>query len=212
MKKKLIIVGGGITGCISALYAKLKDFDVEIYEKFNYLGGILKDDCQDDFFISGCQYLNTKATWFNLIKDLKEDFVTFKAKYASYTKLDNQNEIFAYYFQGPVFSSKRIPLKTISKKKVYGSLLSRISCYGTVVEEKITNWLKKNIIDFENLSYLSLIPLGLKKISIKGNSDFLLELKNKNKNIDEIYGLSRKKLGLEDLHQAIPEKGYTSFF
>ena len=212
IKKKFIIVGGGITGCIAALHAKKKGFDVEIYEKFNQLGGILKDDFKNDFFISGCQYLNTEAKWFKLIDDLNEDFVIFKAKYGSYTKLKNQIEIFSDYFQGPVFPIDKISTKSLSERNIYGSLLSRIQCYGHYIEKNIKLWLNKNVVDFENLNYSSLIPLGLKRFSVNKNLDDLLEIKKKNQYIDELYGLSREKMGLDDLYQAIPSKGYTKFF
>ena len=42
MKKKIIIIGGGITGCMAALHIDKKNFDVSIYESKNNLGGIYK--------------------------------------------------------------------------------------------------------------------------------------------------------------------------
>ena len=41
--KKIAIIGGGITGCISALYCSALGFNVEIYERRNKLGGIISD-------------------------------------------------------------------------------------------------------------------------------------------------------------------------
>ena len=48
MKKKLTIIGGGITGCALALYASKKNYEVKIYEKNGFLGGILRDALIDN--------------------------------------------------------------------------------------------------------------------------------------------------------------------
>ena len=37
--KKIVIVGGGITGCVSAIYCAQLGFKVEIYEKKKFFGG-----------------------------------------------------------------------------------------------------------------------------------------------------------------------------
>ena len=38
MKKKLTIIGGGITGCALALHASKKNYEVQIFEKNSFLG------------------------------------------------------------------------------------------------------------------------------------------------------------------------------
>ena len=38
-KKKIIIIGAGISGMTAGIYALLNDFDVEIYEKHTIPGG-----------------------------------------------------------------------------------------------------------------------------------------------------------------------------
>ena len=43
MKKKIAIIGGGISGCVIANYLASKGNKVSLYEKSNHLGGILKD-------------------------------------------------------------------------------------------------------------------------------------------------------------------------
>ena len=43
MKKKFLIIGGGMTGCATALYLANNGFDVTICEKNQSLGGIAKD-------------------------------------------------------------------------------------------------------------------------------------------------------------------------
>ena len=41
--KRIIIIGGGISGIISGIYAKLHNYEVIIYEKNAYMGGLLND-------------------------------------------------------------------------------------------------------------------------------------------------------------------------
>ena len=212
MTKKIIIVGGGITGCISALYAKKKGFDVEIHERYNQLGGILNDDFGDDFFISGCQYINIKSKWFELIEDLKIQFTSFKVKYGSYTKFKNQKEVYTDFFPGPACELYNIPTDQLVKKNVYGTLSSRIKCYDKEVETNITHWLKKNVVDFQKLNYLSTIPLGIKRLSTNKNIKRLLKKKKENLYVNELYGLPRKIMKYDDLYQALPTRGFTNFF
>ena len=42
-KKHIAVVGGGITGCVTALLAAKKGLDVSLYEISDSLGGVLKD-------------------------------------------------------------------------------------------------------------------------------------------------------------------------
>ena len=41
--KTVAIIGGGISGCVAAMYLAEKNCKVSIYEKTDKLGGILKD-------------------------------------------------------------------------------------------------------------------------------------------------------------------------
>ena len=57
--KKFAVIGGGITGCIAALDAVSKGYDVTMFEKDKSLGGILKDVEKDkNIFFNSCQYFN----------------------------------------------------------------------------------------------------------------------------------------------------------
>ena len=47
MKKTVIIIGGGISGLTSGIYAKLNGYDAVILEKNHVLGGIPKNELPD---------------------------------------------------------------------------------------------------------------------------------------------------------------------
>ena len=92
--KKIVIVGGGITGCVSAIYCAELGYHVEIYEKKN-LGGIISDiEQKKDFFLMNPQYYDEKSWWLKDLrnkKNFKNLFYDFKLKYGSYNDLFNKN-------------------------------------------------------------------------------------------------------------------------
>ena len=61
--KKIVIVGGGITGCVSAIYCAQLGFKVEIYEKKNSLGGVISDiELENDFFLMVLSIITKKKS------------------------------------------------------------------------------------------------------------------------------------------------------
>ena len=63
----MVIIGGGISGCVAALFAA-KNYDVHLIDKETRLGGILKDVAQkDDVYFRACQYINPEASWYKEI-------------------------------------------------------------------------------------------------------------------------------------------------
>ena len=60
--KKIVIIGGGITGCVSALYCSELGYQVEIFEKKNSLGGIVSDIIEKkNFFLMGPNIMMLRA-------------------------------------------------------------------------------------------------------------------------------------------------------
>ena len=212
MNKKILIVGGGITGCIASIYAKEKGFDVELHEKSSKLGGILKDDLKENFFFSGCQYFNTQSEWFKYLNDLKEEFQYFNAEYGSYTNFNGKIGKYLNYFPGPIFNIDKIEKKKITNHKIKSSLINRIKCYNEFIEDQLRHWLNFNNIPFNDLHYLSSIPLAINRITTFKNKNNLLKKKKQNKFIDELYGLPRNVMNFASYKASIPFKGYTNFF
>ena len=59
MKKKIAVVGAGISGIFSAWYAAKKGNQVEIFETSALPGGVLRENIVNhDLYSSGIQYLN----------------------------------------------------------------------------------------------------------------------------------------------------------
>mgnify|MGYP001308803273 CR=1 FL=1 len=106
MKKKIIIIGGGITGCMAALYIDKKKFDVSIYESKNNLGGVLSDFLHnEDSFLNGVQYLDVNTKWYSEIKKFfKGKLNEFSHNYGSITESEN-SMLFTNKFAVPAFTN-----------------------------------------------------------------------------------------------------------
>ena len=90
-KKSFAIIGGGLTGCASALYLRNKGHNVTIFEKEKNLGGVAKDLTFDNKkYLNGPNYLDPNSLLINLLK--KEKFFknivsTKNLFYGSYTDI-----------------------------------------------------------------------------------------------------------------------------
>ena len=108
-KKSFAIIGGGLSGCASALYLRSKGHDVSIYEKDDSLGGVARDLRFDKkIYFNGPNYLDPNSLLIELIK--KEKFFkkiinTKNLLYGSYTDIFGEENI-SNNFAHPVASIK----------------------------------------------------------------------------------------------------------
>lgn len=211
MKKKIIIVGGGITGCITALYFDKKNFDVSIYEAKNNLGGILSDfSHNDETFLNGVQYLDVNTNWYTKIKKIfGKKLNEFGHNYGSLTDTGNSS-IYSDKFAIPVFQNIEINnFKTASKK----NLNSRISLYPKKIIDFLNLYLKKFNVNVKNISWDQACHFYIGRVAILDEQKRLKKLKMQNKIIDNIYAIEKYNfLNNEDFEAALPNEGYNSFF
>ena len=94
-KKKIVIIGSGITGLSAALHAVKKNLDVEIFETKIDAGGILKDtNVEDKNYITGCQYLIKNYFWYKLSpKEITNELRETKINYMTYCDIFNNKKI-----------------------------------------------------------------------------------------------------------------------
>ena len=213
-KKKIVIVGCGIVGCIAAILLKQKKHDVLMYEKSGQIGGVLNDyKIFDDYFMRGPQYFDASSKNFKILKRLfPNEFSTFKYDYGVFSKFNN-NEIVSSKFSLPIFQEKNIDLKNLKLKKVnQKNLKDRLSLYPNKINESLIKYLKKINIDPSKFSPSASINLAIDRVSISNLDQDLLKLKKKNKLIDSLYAIERDKLKKKNLNYAYPSKGYTIFF
>ncbi len=212
MKKKLVIVGGGITACALALYASRKNFSVEIYEKNNSLGGILRDEkLKNDLYFKNCQYLNPNDKWYKKLFKKNLNIKTFNHSKFSFCKFENE-ESFCEDIAG--FSIKKeidFEKIVISPKKI-NTLKEKIQLYPIEISSQILKWLSNFDLNIDSLSVKSSDGLGLKRVFPQKNLLLLKKIKKKNKIYDSLFGLPNNLLYSKKILAALPKRGFNSLF
>lgn len=213
MKKKIVIVGGGITGCVTALAASKFGFEVELYEKGNDLGGILRDvSCKKNIFYSGCQYFNPHQDWYKIY--IENDFETYKFNHKKFSITNFfGKKAFSESVAG-VISERFITLKDLNLKFSHNKTLkSRLNIYPRKIFLKIQKWLKDNRFNIEKLSFKSIDGLGLKRVFPMENFSLIKKLKKENKKYDNLIGLSDKYIkSNETTFASLPLDGFNKYF
>ena len=114
--KKVVVVGGGITGCISALYLSEKGYKVQLFESSSNLAGVMKDfKINDDVYFNGPHYLSTDSEWIKKLlryRSISKIIRKINYHYASFNDLFGK-EIFKEHFAHPITTLK---FKEIKKK------------------------------------------------------------------------------------------------
>lgn len=213
--KNIAIVGGGITGCITALILKNKGHNVTIYEGKPNIGGILKDyQDEENIFFQGCQYINLNNNWFKeCYKFIKNDLDIFDHTYGSYVEIGDK-KIFSTDFACPVFEN--INLKEFYKisevKFADGSLHSRLNFYPKEIRDFLLNLSLKNGLNPNEITSYNAINLHFERITSLNQIDSIEKLKKNNVNFENLLAIQRKKVFKEKLKGALPKNGYDFFF
>jgi phytoene dehydrogenase-like protein len=165
-KKKIIIVGAGITGLYAAITLSESGHNVSVYETQNKAGGILRDiEFKGNIFYRACQFLNADSKWFKNVEKLSNnDFYVFEANYGSY----NENEIEAVYaknFSTPIFNYIKIkPQKNLNNLKKIKTLYQRIDQYDENIKSFLLNYSKNLNIDINNISEICSKNLQINRV------------------------------------------------
>ena len=214
---KFIIVGGGISSCVMALFLSKNNHQVEIYEKKDCLGGILNDyNIKDEIFFRGCQYLDVNNNWFNeFSKQVMSELNIFEHTYGSYVEIEGITS-FSKEFAVPFF--REIGLSNFILNQKFdlptNSMQDRFNLYPKKISNFFLNIIKKHKLNPEELNFDSAGSLQMSRITSQNESEKLLELKKKNKILDQIYAVQRKKIFKNEkkLLGALPKKGFTELF
>jgi len=214
--KKIVIIGGGITACVLAIFLKEKKYEVEIYEKSYQLGGILNDYNFDNskIFFKGIQYFDIENKWFEKIKKFFfRDFEIFKHIYGSYTEILKEKN-FTFKFAAPIFKKiylKNLPsikeLKLNKKKTMY----DRFSFYSPREKKFLLNIIKRHRLNPNLLNFVSPLSLQMDRIAYLQSTKEISNLKKKYI-LDDFYALERARIFKEELYASLPKKGFTIFF
>jgi protoporphyrinogen oxidase len=215
MRDNYSIIGGGISACALAILLNKKNLNcISIYESSSKLGGVLKDlDFDNKIYFNGVQYIQDNTEWINVIKkETGIEFLSLKDINGSYTNL-NGEEIYSTEFPCPVFNIK-INLEKLPKIKDTFNMKQRLNLYPKEISNTLTNWISKFGIKSELLaSQCAENGLMISRVlPLKNSFEQLKNIKEKDKNFDNLYGLPRNILKLPKIKVLVPKQGYNDFF
>lgn len=207
--KKIVIVGGGITGCVSAIYCAELGYHVEIYEKKKNLGGVISDiEQKKDFFFNGPQYYDEKSWWLKDLrnkKNFKNLFYDFKLKYGSYNDLFNKN-IFSKNFAQ---IQTDIKFSHINKKK-NKFYKDRISCYQSNIFNPIKRWSNRYCKSYEILHSNCSSYMNTGRVFFSNDKSKIKVLKKKDAFADDLLGIPNESFKSQKF--CLPILGNKFFF
>ncbi len=220
-KKKISIIGGGFSGCISAFLLSKLGHKVTLFEKGDKLGGTSTDILNDkEFFFNGPHYFFPNTKWVKEITKYKEfknefaNYICYDSKkfkefnfHGSYTDIFDKVE-FNNFFAHPVTSK---PFKDISDKEKKQTLYERIKSYQNDIALNLENWLTKNSLNSKKLHFNCAELLNIGRICFINDLSKIKSLKQKNKYADCILGIPKQK---NDLERKIcfPKNGNNTFY
>jgi len=208
--RDLKIVGAGSLGLIFAGKVTEKFSRIEVFESSKNLGGVTRDfyGPTGSIFFRGCQYLQSSylPTW-ALDSD---NLVQFEHRYASLTE-QNKSWNYKLDFAGPSFEIGELPQRSINLRQY--TLDDRLKCYPEDISQILRQHIKKFIrVDCNLLHISSMVSLGISRIASLSQDLELLQTKQKNSLVDEMYGVSRKILGEKFEISYLPKFGFSNFW
>lgn len=215
-KKRISIIGAGISGLAAAFVLKKRGYEVSIFEKKNKIGGTFLDITNNnEIFFNGPQYLLKNSRWLKSLRTLSlfkkefNDFKSYKIKnkkfnvYRSYTDLFGE-EIISNLFASPVTNLKYNKIRS----NKFESLESRIKCYQKNICIPLDSWCRKVSKFYESLHYKCSEVLNIGRVYFARDAAKIKNLKHVNNHADSILGLpmyDKKHIF------TIPKNGVTSF-
>lgn len=122
-RKKLVIVGAGISGLTAGIYALDNGFDVEIYEKHFVAGGQCTGWSRQGVFIDGCAHwivgTNPKSDMYPLwrhINAINEDTVIHETEF--FTKMDIDGNIVTFWSDLKKLEEEFLRIAPEDKKRI----------------------------------------------------------------------------------------------
>ena len=209
MKKKIGIIGGGLTGCIASIYLKNLDYDVTIFERRPNLGGVISDiTSKKNIFFNGPQYFYPNNWWFKQLFSKKEEvnyFEKFNLSYGSYNDLFGKIEISRNYAQ----IKTSCKFKGLNLKKI-NNLEDHLKSFQKNVSNPLIKWSLKFGTDLKKLHSDCKLIFNIGRVYFSKDQAKLLKEKNKNLLVSNLLGLPNTKYKKEIV--CYPKKGYDFIF
>lgn len=205
---RIAIAGGGITGCLTALYARTLGAEVTVYESSAELGGVLRDiDIDGQKFFNGCQYLEDGLED-ALIPALYSQLYRFSHEYGSYTRLQEDiPRIIDDCAQPALGGHATLELAAT----IHGTAAERLRAYGSPGAQ-IRQW-ASGFGQLESLDWRCLVPMQLSRVYFPDDAE-ALQSKAADPVADQLLAIPRRKRcpGAEVESALLPAAGFSAFF
>lgn len=210
------IIGGGITGCATALSLVERGHDVTLFEMAPHLGGSLRDfrpeGVSGPWGFRACQYLNPAEPWLaSLLDDLDCEMIRFDHTYGSHTVFDSQTR-FRNDMALPVLPVTEVSLSTYSEPPK--TLMDRFRAYPEEIAEFLSGTVSRSGHAPESLSADCASSLQLPAVHIAADPGTLLAAKAGDPLVDQLIALPRAAFGSDyaSIEAMLPKHGYDPFF
>lgn len=180
------VIGGGITGCFTALELIERGFQVTIFEATHKLGGVLRDvTVGEKVFFNNCQYLDFRS--FNKF-DLEADLYEFPHYYGSFTNLQGGDKRLVFDCAQPCLGGKFQGFDE-SRLRIHASAFERLRAYGPK-GDLLISW-AKGFGDLQQLDYRCLTPMQLSRVFYSDDKE-IGQKKYSNERYNEILAIPRR--------------------
>lgn len=210
---KIAIVGGGISGVVTALALADSGNEIKILEKDQYIGGILRDHdiVGKGVWYRNCQYLDPSDFWTQSFIDQSQSaWNVFPHHYGSWNDLYGLAHASYEFAQIAVPFGKAEPIRGGS---AFGSLHHRLSQYPERIGSPIKAWAQRwgdlNAMSPDNCDFLQ-----IGRVFVESDLEGTLQRKEESGLADALYGvpLSKRLPPLSPEEGAVPRAGWNAVF
>jgi len=210
-----VVVGGGWSGCMSALMLAEAGHRVTLYEAGDALGGILRDAVlPQGRFYQGCQYFNLDPVQMALL-DLADRHALqrFEHHYGSWNDLFGTVQVHHDFAQpvvpGPLGGLQPAPRADEAAAPGASTLGQRLAAYEPRVAEPLQRWAARHGA-LDELAAQNAAALQVGRVFYVDDVAAMQQAKQQDARADDLYGLPRSQFQPPRPPQlaALPHDGY----
>ncbi len=201
---KVTVIGGGFTGCMTALECAREGHEVSLWESADRLGGVLLDiKTENGTYFNGCHYLRQAS-----VESLgwPDDFVEFPHEYGGVTALNNNG---IRVLDDTAQPSIEGAAKLLDAPSIEDTALERLNAYGLCATDLI-QWAKP-FGDLAQLDWRCLGPMQLARLHFPEDVN-VPRLKMESHRADQLLATPRRLRGQTADPAWLPKRGYSQLF
>jgi hypothetical protein len=201
---KVTVIGGGFTGCMTALECARQGHEVSLWESADQLGGVLLDiKTEHGVYFNGCQYLRQGS-----VESLgwPDDFVEFPHEYGGVTALSNKSiRVVDDSAQPSIEGAAQI----LDSPSIEATALERLKAYGLCATD-LVQWAEP-FGQLSQLDWRCLIPMQLSRLHFPEDAN-VPRLKMESHRADQLLATPRRLRGQTAEPAWLPIGGYSQLF